>query len=399
MKILFVCHHFPYASAPHSGGLDIYHYVESLSMRHKVSLISFVTPEEAQHIGSLHPLCHHLKTIPIDRSWKARLGRGLLRLIYPMQVGFTLSAAYHRELRQLAALETFDVVHCVAPWMAQYQHIIPDAAWILDEVDIYSQVAWQVYQRAQGLKRLYAGFEWWKLFHYELRTCRQMEAVVARSSHDQVWLQAHLPDVQVEILPPWFEGLDTLLQISAQRPTGNALLFMGAMNRPNNVEAVLGFVRDVLPLVQAKVPDVCLWIVGGNPPPQIVQLAAPHIKVTGYVEDLTEFYQQAAVVIAPLYQAGGIIVKVLNGMAAARPVVATSVANKGIGAEPGALLAVADQAEDFAAAIVKLLCDTDYWNHIAQRGRQFIQMNYAWPQIIHNLESLYATASARKRRG
>jgi len=399
MNILFVCHHLPYALAPHSGGLDVYHYMASLSTYHEVSLVSFVTPQEMQYVDSLRPLCRHIRTIQLDRSWKARLGRGLLRVVYPMQYGHTLSLTYYKELRQLAEMETFDVVHCVAPWMAQYRQIVPNAAWVLDEVDIYSQVAWQIYQQARNIKRLYAGFEWRKLERYELRICRQMDAIVVRSPYDRIWLQARVPGVQIEVLPPWFEGLDALLQIPAIRPPGNDVLFMGAMNRPPNVEAVLKFVRDVLPLVQAKVPNVHLWIVGGNPRPEILRLRDyPNVRVTGYVKDLTEFYQRAAVVIAPLSQAGGIIVKVLNGMAAARPVVATSVANRGIAAEVGKTIMIADDAFNFAAAIVELLYNLEHWNRLAQAGRQFIQENYAWSKIIQNLESLYSAALTRKRR-
>lgn len=390
MEILFVCHHLPYRGAPHSGGTDVFHYMESLGSRHAVSLISFVTPEEARHVEELQQVCRQLVTVPHSKSWPARLGRLPPRLVYPMQHGHTRSAHYRAALRKLAE-NRFDVAHIEAPWMAQYLDELRPAACVLDEVDIYSLVAWQSYRQARGLRRWCLGFEWAKLAAYELRACRRADAVVARSQHDVAWLRERLPGKPVEILPPWFEGLESLASIPATRPAGNDVLFMGAMNRPGNVQAVCDFVRDCWPLVRTQVPDARLLVVGGAPSPEITRMGErPDIVVTGYVQDLNEWYRRAAVVIAPLPRAGGILVKVLNGLAAARPVVASSPANAGVGAQAGVEIVVADRPGDTANAIGSLLRDPAHWDQLAHAGRHFVQTHYDWNEAMRRLEELYA---------
>lgn len=392
MQILFVCHHLPYQTAPHSGGTDVYHYIDSLRQRHAVSLLSFVTPEEAPHVQELAAICQHVAAVPHSGTWLTRLSRLPLRLIYPMQHGYTRSPQYRAAFRQLCAQYKFDVLHIEAPWMAQYAtEAPPRVAKVLDEVDIYAEVARQAYQTARGWLKPYLKFELAKLAPYELQVCRRMNAVVARSRHDVQWLRDRLPDVRVELLPPWFEGLRELAALPAERPPANDLLFVGAMHLAGNAEAVAAFARETLPLIRASIPDARLLIVGGNPRPEVVALHDDtSIIVTGYVEDFVEWYRRAAVVIAPLRRAGGILVKVLNGMAAARPVVASSAANRGVGGRPDVDVLIADQPAEESQHIVRLLHDVDYWIQLARSGRQFVQANYDWAHAMQSLEQLYS---------
>jgi glycosyltransferase involved in cell wall biosynthesis len=221
-----------------------------------------------------------------------------------------------------------------------------------------------------------------------------MDAVVARSRHDVQWLRDQLPGVRVELLPPWFEGLQDLADLPAERPPSNDILFVGAMHLSGNAEAVLAFAHETLPLIRASVADARLLIVGGNPCPELVALHdGSSIIVTGYVDDLTEWYRRAAVVIAPLRRAGGILVKVLNGLAAARPVVASSAANWGVAGHPGVDLIIADHPADESQYIVRLLRDIDYWRQLALAGRRFVQANYDWGHAMRSLEQLYASVT------
>jgi glycosyltransferase involved in cell wall biosynthesis len=95
--------------------------------------------------------------------------------------------------------------------------------------------------------------------------------------------------------------------------------------------------------------------------------------------------------VAPLLTGGGIIVKTLNGMAAARPTVATPLGNGGTGAQPGHDLLVAPaQPRPFAAAVVDVLTDQTLWQTLADNGRAFVRAHYDWPTNISRLEQFMA---------
>jgi glycosyltransferase involved in cell wall biosynthesis len=112
----------------------------------------------------------------------------------------------------------------------------------------------------------------------------------------------------------------------------------------------------------------------------------PTLTVTGYVPDLAAEYAAARVIAAPLFGAAGALNKVLDGLAAGRPVVATPAANAGIGAPPAALRC-AEAAPAFAQAVIALLRDAADWQRTAQAARAFAAANFDWPAAVARLEA------------
>jgi sugar transferase (PEP-CTERM/EpsH1 system associated) len=183
----------------------------------------------------------------------------------------------------------------------------------------------------------------------------------------------------------------------APAPPGPLLVFTGQMSYRPNVEGVLGFASDVLPLVRAARPDVCLAIVGRRPAPAIEMLRhRPGVIVTGQVPDVRPWLAAAAVAVAPLAIARGIQNKVLEAMAMARPVVASTGAFQGIDAVPGRDLVVADGPEAQAEAILALLADTDKAGAIGRAGRRRMVEGYSWDAQLAPLAGMLGLDSQRQ---
>jgi glycosyltransferase involved in cell wall biosynthesis len=137
-----------------------------------------------------------------------------------------------------------------------------------------------------------------------------------------------------------------------------------------NEDAACWFASDILPLVQAQCPDVCLWLVGSNPGERVRALQTDRsVVVTGYVSDaeLARYYGRARVAIAPLRYGAGVKGKAVEAMRFGVPLVATSFGLQGMEALASAV-PVRDDAPGFAAAIVRLLSDDVAWR--AQRRAQ-----------------------------
>jgi glycosyltransferase involved in cell wall biosynthesis len=169
------------------------------------------------------------------------------------------------------------------------------------------------------------------------------------------------------------------------------ILFVGAMGRPLNVEAVGYFCQHIWPRIVAQEPDAEFWVVGSSPPPHLCQLADMHagIKVTGFVDDLTPVYEQASVFVAPVWVGGGIVTKVLDALAMHKAVVTTSIGNEGIGATPERDLLIADEPDEFAKQVVRLLRDPLRRQRIGQSGGRFVAKMFGWKGIIDHLENIY----------
>jgi glycosyltransferase involved in cell wall biosynthesis len=193
-------------------------------------------------------------------------------------------------------------------------------------------------------------------------------------------------------------GMDITGQSYAARP--DTILFLAAYrHRQVNVDAALWFYREVFPLVRHEIPEARFIIAGNGPPEELTVLAATdsQVEVTGFVDDIDRCYKEAAVFVAPILTGGGIIVKILDALAAGRPVVATSIGNEGIAAMPGRDLLVADDPPTFAAQVVKLLREPEYARALAANGAEFVKKNYGIDSVIAKLEHTLAEVAKKDR--
>jgi polysaccharide biosynthesis protein PslH len=390
MRILFVCRFLPHQLARDSGRLDSYYYMKALSENHAVSVVAFAPLADEPDIADLSSFCERVTVVPYDQDGLlARFSRLGGRLLWPQVYGRNQSQSYRQAVRAMVAEQAYDVA-VVHGMMARYGRDLAPIPCVLDEVDLFFMVAHQQYRQTERpFQRIWLGFDWLRTMLWEAHYLNKFDAVFVRSQKDEVIVRDLAPQQKVMVLPPWFEGLAELQNVQVKRPLGNKLLFVGAMNTPANIEAVTYFTRQVLPRLRTLVPDVQFQIVGANPTSAVRMLAQePNVTVVGEVPNLTPYYEEAAVVVAPLFIGGGIIVKTLNGLASGRPVVTTRIGNSGTGAEDKQhLRIVSADPDDMTAAIVAILTDPGYWQQLAASGRQFIRTRYDWQQIAHNLDA------------
>ena len=75
------------------------------------------------------------------------------------------------------------------------------------------------------------------------------------------------------------------------------------------------------------------------------------------------------VVVAPVFAGGGMRIKVLEAMAQAKPVVATTIGAGGIEVENERDILIADDAVSFADAVIRLLRDSTFASKIGAAAR------------------------------
>ncbi len=149
-----------------------------------------------------------------------------------------------------------------------------------------------------------------------------------------------------------------------------------------NIEAVVWFVEEVMPVLRRRWSDLRFVIVGSKPAEAVKQLARKDgVSVTGRVPDVRPYVRDAWAVVAPLRIARGIQNKVLEGMAMGRPVLATDAALEGIVAEDGRDLLVANDARDFLRCL-EFLEDRQRAEAIGQAARQRVIDGYAWQSSL-----------------
>jgi glycosyltransferase involved in cell wall biosynthesis len=167
------------------------------------------------------------------------------------------------------------------------------------------------------------------------------------------------------------------------------------MDYPPNTDAALFLIQEILPLVRRSVPDARVLIVGRDPPPRLLSVGQqPGVSVTGFVEDVRPYLEQATVFVAPLRFGAGIQNKVLEAMAMEVPVVASPLAADGVRAVGGqpAPVQVAQDQQQFADLIIRQLAEQANTAAPYTEARRFVERHFVWrrsgeilEQVITNL--------------
>ena len=156
----------------------------------------------------------------------------------------------------------------------------------------------------------------------------------------------------------------------------NGIVFIGGFNHRPNVDAVLYFVNDVMPLVLSKKPDLDIYIIGSNPPVEIKKLATKNLHIVGFVEDLKPYLNKVRLSFVPLRYGAGVKGKIGTSMAAGLPVVTTSVGAEGMGMTNKIHCLIEDNPQLFAQAILKLYEDEKLWNNLRVNGLFFVEKHF-----------------------
>jgi glycosyltransferase involved in cell wall biosynthesis len=167
------------------------------------------------------------------------------------------------------------------------------------------------------------------------------------------------------------------------------IVFTGAMDYYANIDGVVWFTKEVLPLIKKEIPDVQFYIVGSNPTKEVIELSGNNgVTVTGFVPDTREYLRRATVAVVPLRIARGIQNKILEAMAMGLPVVATPQAFEGADALPGRDLILEESAEGFSRQTLELIVGADLRKRLGASGRRAVEKNYRWGWNLARLDEI-----------
>ena len=387
MRILCLTSRLPYP--PDRGDrLRAFHIIEHLAVRHELTLGSFIADEaEREHLPALRAFCQDVHVLSMSP------GRSALNVALniwrqePLQALYYRLGAMQRLVDGMIAATGFDAVYVHLFRMAPYVVHHPKLYRIVDLTDAISkEIDLSLPYRSTASRLVYL-LERGRIARYERWVAETFEETWLISDADRQVLAHSCPEANIRVVP---NGVD----LEQFHPTGqhclpDSLIFVGHLRVLHNIDAATFLAQEVLPLVRRRAPNCTLSIVGADPAPQIRQLGqSPGVTVTGFVPDLNEYLNNAAVFVAPLRFAAGIQNKVLEAMAAGRPVVTTSLVNDGLGARAGRHVLVADDAHSTAQQIVKLLTDAQIREELGRAGRRFVEERYSWAHAVNRTRKI-----------
>ncbi|MCQ8102631.1 TIGR03087 family PEP-CTERM/XrtA system glycosyltransferase [Methylomonas sp. SURF-2] len=397
-KLLYLVHRIPYP--PNKGDkIRSFHFLKALAEQYEVYLGTFIDdPDDKQYVDALKPYCKDSFCVDLQPKLAKLMSlRGFL-------TGEALSLSYYRNAALQAWVDKTVAEHNIqhaqifSSPMAQYLENHSAVSLVADFVDVDSD-KW----------RQYAGSKSWPaswVYRREAEKLLDFETHIAGLAKTTLFVSEREAELFRQLSPKHADkvsfvnnGVDTdffdpaLSFDSPFAPTEKNMVFTGAMDYWANVDAVVWFARQVFPLVKQQIPEARFYIVGSKPSGAVLQLADEDssVIVTGRVDDVRNYVFHAGLVVAPLRIARGIQNKVLEAMAMAKPIVATSAAMEGIPGNSSLQIALADEPNEFAGKVVDILRQAV---RVVPEHRGYVRSDFGWE---HNGQRLCGIISGRER--
>lgn len=394
MKILFLANRIPYP--PYRGDkLKIFNLAKRLKGRHELHLLTFVQhKEEFAYKPELEKIFSSVTLVYLPK-WKSAfncLGAGFDAR--PLQVLYFQSAEMRRKIKEVLSQHKFDAVHVqhlrMSPYLAKYSEL----PRILDLPDAFS-LYWERRRKlARGFFRsIFENIEQKRVLAYEQVTKKYNLSLVCSKEDLDYLREVHHLD-HIRLLPNGVD-LDVFKAGGHDYSHNHTLLFTGNMDYAPNVDAVVYFTEEILPLIRARFPQVTFVIAGQRPIAKVRALANDHVKVTGFIENLAAVYNEASVVVAPLRFGAGTQNKVLEAMAMGVPVVCSHIGFKGLGIESGEGAIMQMEARMFAESVIELLSSEKMRRDVGKKGIEVIQGRFGWDAIAQLLEAYFKQISGK----
>jgi glycosyltransferase involved in cell wall biosynthesis len=337
-------------------------------------------PGEVFSAEDLGESCDRLFLFPVT-PWSSRLNLvpGLLSRV-PMQVWYYRFSAVKRWVRAHAC--DYSLVFANHARMAPYA-LTMDIPRVLDLHDSIGLNYRREMSVARSFIRRFSYFmEGRRMERYEAALPASFACTFVTSAVDRRFIEEHggrgITVLPVAVRPEALEH-----RIDGTEFETAACCFIGRMSYAPNVAAVTYFAGHVFPRITAEAPGVEFRIVGADPAPAVLALQKQRgIRVAGYVESPYDMIARCAVFVAPMVSGSGVQNKILEALALQRAVVTTSLGAAGIpGLEHGVNILVADTADDFADAVLRLLKDHGLRSRLGTAGRSLIESRYTWEEI------------------
>jgi len=425
MNILYIAHRIPYP--PNKGDkIRSFNEIKHLSSSHNVDLVCLADNiDDLKFKSDLEKYCRRVFVQHFKIS-QAKL-RGFINLIKgkTISVGYFYRKKVQHVIDQWLSDTAYDAIICFSSPMAEYLFRLPflsqcfskfpqpetrnpkpatrNPQLIMDFCDVDSEKWLQYSQRSKFPLNLIYWIENKRLLEYEKKTNKSFDNSVFVSQQEADFFYRLFPEAKnISVIGngvdhEYFSQLATRTpKLVTRNPQPETLLFTGAMDYWANVDGVLWFCEKILPIVKDRYPKVQFYIVGSNPNPEIKKLGHNNksINITGFVEDIRPYYNNADICVIPLRIARGIQNKVLEAMSMGKAVVTTSTAVQSIKATSGEHLLVEDNSDKFAEAVSMLLKNHTLRNYLGTNARRFVKSNYNWQGNMKKFDELMGLTKA-----
>lgn len=294
-----------------------------------------------------------------------------------------ISTAVEKSVIRALQQEKYDFVLLESLYVAPYIDTIKrySSAKIILRSHNVEHLLWQrEYDKTNNpLRMIYLAQMIRLMRKYEQQVFAKVNGVAAISSVDANIIKELTPTAKVEVIP-----LSTnYTPVDGIAAAENTVFHLGAMDWFPNVDGIEWLLDYVWPVVLKVKPDAKLYLAGRNMPQSVFSYADNTITIEGAIDSPVEYMANKNIMVVPLFLGSGVRVKIIEGMALGKAIVATPLAVEGLAVSHKKNIYIAGNEQQFAAAIIDLLNNSQLAKQIGANAVEFINANHR-PQVVIN---------------
>lgn len=384
MKLLVVLSRFPY---PLEKGdkLRAYHQIRCLSEHHDIFLAAMHDkPVSSDDLQQLKPFCKEIFLLEnnyLKRCWN--MGRAFFKGL-PIQCGLFYNKKNARKLDEIIQRVHPDHIYCQLFRMAEYvkDYAMPKT---LDYQDVFSKGMARRAEKSTGLVKWFFNMEHRRVARYETEIFDRFDHKTIITAVDRD-LIPHPHREEIVVVPNGVE-FDKFAYQGEKKEYD--LIFSGNMGYAPNVDAAEYLVREILPPLLVKFPNLRVVLCGATPAPRVQALRSEHVIVTGWVDSMTEWYAKSRIFIAPMRMGTGLQNKLLEAMSMHLPCITSPLAARPlVEAEQHQSVISCSETKDYVVAVTQLLTEENSYNQLADSGYNYVRQFYDWKNAVRILDNL-----------
>lgn len=390
MRLLFISGWYPYP--PDNGArIRVFNLIKHLAAQNEITLLSFSSspePVSQERLDAMSPYCRSIAAVPYKEFEPGRL-RALLALLStrPRSIVDTYSPEMAALVKQAIPDTAFDVVAASTLRAAPYVLSIKGIPRVFEDIEV--AVLHEKFAYAPNLAaRIRYGLMWWKQSRYIGRLLFQFGGCTVVSERERDLVLGIVPNYHpLTVVPNGVDLEANTGDFGAPKP--DTLIYSGALTYSANFDAMEFFLRDIFPQVKAQRSNAHLRITGGYDGTLVERLPLGNgAELTGYLDDIRPAVAQSWACVVPLRVGGGTRLKILEAMALGTPVISTSKGAEGLEVSHEKNVLIADNPNDFAQAVLRVLKDKTLRTKLSANGRRLVEERYSWEMCTSQLEQL-----------
>ena len=300
------------------------------------------------------------------------------------------SKIFDEKLKELLQQNNFDVVHVdglppalYIPTVRKFSH-----AFVSMRAHNVEHIVWKrIAENTTNLfKKWYVNLQAKRLSNFEYAALEQTDITMTISRDDEQTIKNFCPQAKTMVVPASMDIANVCDQGNAEV---NPLFFIGSFDWMPNEQGVDWFIAEVWQKLSLTFPDLKFVIAGKKMSEKIKALKTNKLLPIGEVPDAKKFILDGGLMIVPIISGSGIRIKILEGMALGKCIVATTIAAEGLGLTDGENILIADNADEFITKIGKCLNDVAYRERIAKNAHKFALENFQNKKVFDKLTAYY----------